>query len=401
MNLRDSFAGRAAAPVPQGLIDGPFHPRLAALNHARAWYDWAGYAAPSVLDSVEFEYFALRNAASLFDISPMRKFRVTGPQAEAMLNRMVTRDVARLAPGRVAYVLWCDEEGMVIDDGTLFRFGPDDFRLCCQEPMFGWLEDAAWGFDCAVADETDALAALALQGPTSHAILKAAGLDLGDLRPFAHRAVAPGLTISRTGFTGDLGYELWAPWEAALPLWDRLWEAGRAHGLRAVGYAAVNIARIEAGFLTAGVDFQPVHAAERLHRGRTPRELGLERLVDFGKGHFNGRRALLAAEKRGPRSRLLRLDVEGHKPAQGALIYHGRRREAGHVTSGTWSPTAKRNIALAEVRAPWGTTKSGDLWAEIYTCEEGVWERRMVRARPQEAAFYRPARARATPPADF
>ncbi len=402
MNARDtSAAGLARDPVPAGLIDGPFHARLAALSQARAWYGWAGYAAPVVLDQVEFEYFAIRNAASLFDISPMHKYRVSGPGAEAMLNRLVTRDVARIAPGRVGYVVWCDEEGMVIDDGTLFRFCADEFRLCCQEPMLGWLEDAAWGFDCTVTDESEAIAALALQGPTAHAILKAAGLDLSDLRPFAHRAPEVGLTVSRTGFTGDLGYELWIAREDALPLWDRLWEAGRAHGLRAVGHDAVNIARIEAGFPVAGVDFQPAQAAERLHRGRRPRELGLERLVDFGKGHFNGRRALIKAEAEGPRFRLLRLDIAGHKPAQGALVYHRKRKEVGHVTSGVWAPTAKRNIALAEIRAPWGTGRADDLWAEIQSCEEGVWERRMMRARPQAGAFFRPARARATPPADF
>lgn len=378
-----------------GLIDGPVHPRLAALNRARGWYGWAGYAAPSMLDSVEFEYFALRNQAALFDISPLHKYRITGPDAARVLNRLVTRDVTRIATGRVGYAVWCDEEGMVIDDGTLFHLGPDDWRLCCQEPMLTWLLEAAWGFDADVHDESREMAALALQGPTAFAVLCAAGLDMGHLRPFELAQAQPGLMISRTGFTGDLGYELWTAWGDALPLWDRLWRAGENLGLRAIGYEAVNIARIEAGFMVAGVDFQPAHATERLHRVHTPLELGLGPMVDFTKGHFNGRRALLAAK---PRSLLMRLDVEGFKPAQGALIYHARRREAGHVTSGVWSPTAKRNIALAHVQMPIAARRPSDLWAEIYTLEEGKWDRRMARLTPVRSAFFRPPRARATPP---
>lgn len=381
-----------------GLIPGPVHDRLEAQSRAKAWYGWAGYAAPSVLDSVEVEYFALRNQASLFDISPMHCYRVTGAQSIAMLNRMITRDVATIAPGRVGYVVWCDEEGMVIDDGTLFRLAETDWRLCCQEPMLTWLLDAAHGFDTDVRDESDSLAGLSLQGPTAFAVLDAAGFGIADLTPFAMAEVEPGLTISRTGFTGDLGYELWCDWDAAPALWDRLWEAGAHKGLRATGYDAVNIARIEAGFMTAGVDFQPVLATERLHRGQTPFELNLGRMVDFGKGHFNGRRALLALRGT-PRSLLLRVDVEGFKPAPGALIYNRWRRKVGHVTSAVWSPTAKRNIALAHVEMPWATARPARLWAEIYTLEEGRWDTRMARLSPVKTAFFRPPRARATPPA--
>ncbi|MDU8943639.1 aminomethyltransferase family protein [Ovoidimarina sediminis] len=383
-----------------GLVPGPVHDRLAEQSRAMAWYDWAGYIAPSVLDSVEFEYFALRNQASLFDISPMHKYRVTGPGAVAMLNRMVTRDIRKIAVGRVGYTLWCDEAGHVIDDGTLFRLGEDDWRLCCQEPMLSWLDDAAWGFDATITDESHTVAGFSLQGPTSFAILEAAGLALADLKPFAFATPEDGLLVSRTGFTGDLGYELWCDWDAALPLWDRIWKAGAHRGLRAIGYEAVDIARLEAGFLTAGVDFQPVHATERLHRGRTPFELGFGRMVDLGKGHFNGRRALLAA-RAAPRSRLLRLDIEGFKPARGALIYDRFNRELGHVTSGVWSPTAKRNIALAHVKMPQAEAHPARLWAEIYTHEEGRWTTRMARATPMKAPAFAPARARATPPARF
>ena len=380
-----------------GLIDGPFQPRLAEQSRAKAWYGWAGYIAPAVLDSVEFEYFALRNQASLFDISPMHKYRIAGPDALAAINRLITRDATKIAVGRVAYCVWCDEEGMVIDDGTLFRLDDTDWRLCCQEPMLTWLLDATWGFDATVTDESDTVAGLALQGPTAFSILDAAGLDVADLRPFDLREVEPGLMISRTGFTGDLGYEIWMDRDAALPVWDRLWEAGALWGLRAIGYEALNIARIEAGYLAAGVDFQPIHATERLHRGKTPFELGLGWLVNFDKGHFNGRRALLAARD-APRTLLLKVDVEGFKPATGALVYHAKRREVGYITSGLWSPTAKRNIALAHVKASHARQRPGNLWAEVYTSQEGQWSTRMARLTPLKTPFFAPPRARATPP---
>ena len=219
-----------------GLIPTVFQPRLEALSSAKSWISWAGYQSPVVIENVEFEYFAIRNQATLFDVSPMHKYRVTGPDAEVMMNRMVTRDVRKIKPGRVGYVLWCDEEGMVIDDGTLFRFGDRDFRLCCQERMLGWVLDAAWGFDVEVVDESDTVSGLALQGPTSFSILQEAGLgSAATLKPFDLAEVEPGLWISRTGFTGDLGYELWMSNEAGLALWDRLWAASRDWGLRAIG----------------------------------------------------------------------------------------------------------------------------------------------------------------------
>lgn len=381
-----------------GLVDGPVHARLDALSRAKGWYDWAGYVAPSVLDTVEFEYFALRNQAALFDVSPMHKYRLTGRDATRVLNRVMTRDVTRLRVGRVGYCVWCDEDGMVIDDGTLFRLGENDWRLCCQEPMLTWLLDAAWGFDVEVVDESETVAAFALQGPLSFAVLQSAGLRIDDLRPFDLREVEPGLMISRTGFTGDLGYEIWMDWDAALTIWDRLWAAGDLWQMRAIGYEAMDIARLEAGFLTAGVDFQPIHATERLHRGLTPYELGLGRLVHMDKGHFNGRRALLSA-KTAPRSLLMKVDVEGFKPAKGALIYHRKKKEVGHITSGDWSPTAKRNIALAHVKMPWAGKRPFDLWAEVYTFQEGKWDTRMSRLSPVKGAFFAPPRARATPPA--
>ncbi|MEY8840891.1 aminomethyltransferase family protein, partial [Cribrihabitans sp. XS_ASV171] len=329
------------------------------------------------------------------------KYRVHGPGALAALNRMVTRNLERVGNGRVAYVVWCDETGMVIDDGTLYRSSATDFRLCSQEPMFGWLRDAVWGCDAEVEDLSDEVAALSLQGPTTWSVLASADFDVADLRPFDWREVEQGLWISRTGFTGDLGYEIWMPRDRALEIWDRLWMAGLPLGLRAIGSEALEIARIEAGFIAARVDFQPALTAERLHRGKTPFELGLSRFVDWDKGHFNGRRALLAQRRDGPRTRLVRLDIGGHRPARDAFLYDRWRREIGHVTSAIWSPTAKRNVALAHVNARVAARRDIGLRAEIDVNEEGRWERRRVPVRMVEAPFFTHPRARATPPERF
>ncbi len=393
---------RAPSGVPLGLIETPFYPRLNALSRAKSWTGWAGHISPLVLDTVEFEYFAIRNQATLYDISPMHKYRISGPDALTMMNRLVTRDIAKMRDGRVGYAMWCDEEGMLIDDGTVFRFSETDFRLCCQEPMFSWLLDTAWGFDVDIRDESDDIAALSLQGPTSWSVLQAAGLDaVAAMKPFDWREIEPGLWISRTGFTGDLGYELWVTKDNALALWDRLWDAGAHWGIRAIGFEALNLCRIEAGFIAAGVDFQPVHKAMRLHRGRTPIELGFGSMVHFDKGHFNGRRALLKQKDAGRRYALARIDIAGFKPANGALIYHRKKKEVGFVTSGVWSPTTKRNIALAELKAPYGIEVFDDLWAEIYVNQEGQWDKRLVPVTLQTEPFFKNDRARATPPRAF
>jgi len=399
---REETAQPDPAMVPRGLVPSPFDARLRPLNLHQDWMAWAGVLSPRRFDSVEAEYFAIRNQATLFDISPMHKYRITGPDAERVMNRLVTRDVSKLAPGRVGYSLWCDEDGYVIDDGTLFRFGPQDFRLCCQEPQFGWLHDIAWGFDVALADESESLAALSLQGPTSFAVLEAAGLGgAARLKPFDVAELEPGLTISRTGFTGDLGYELWTPAEKALALWDRLWAAGQDFGLRPIGYAALDLARIEAGFMVCGADFKSAHAALRPTRGRTPFELGAGRLVDFDKGPFNGRRALQRHVQEGAHYQLVGLETAGNKPPLNAYVYHRRKKEAGYVTSALWSPTCKRNLALAMLKAPYGVTITSDLWVEIYYDKEGKWERIMAPAKIVERPFFRHPRRSATPPARF
>lgn len=385
------------------VVPTPFHARTSALCESNEWSRWAGYTTPARYTEVEHEYFAVRNRASLFDLTPMIKYDIRGPDAERYLDRVLTRNVAKLTPGRVAYTLWCNDRGHVLDDGTLFRFAPDAFRLCSQDRHLDWLLDSAYGFDVRIEDVTARIAALALQGPTSCAVLKRMALpDIEMMRPFRSRRFDfedAELLVSRTGFTGDLGYELWIEAPHAERLWDRLMAAGEPHRLRPIGSRALNLVRIEAGLLLPHADFMPAHEALRPTRGRSPFELGLEWLVDFNKGHFTGRRALLAERRGGSRYRVVRLDVEGNRPARDAFVYHDRKREAGHVTSAMWSPTCKRSIAIATLRSRYLAHRDR-LWAEIYVPKELKWEKRMVRCRIVDGPFFNPPRRWATPAGD-
>lgn len=381
----------------------PFHSRTSRANVLNLWHRWRDHTVADAYFDVTLEYTALRNACAVFDISPMTKHRIGGPDALAFLNRLVTRDVAKIRPGRVGYCVWCDDRGQVIDDGTIFHLEENVFRLCSQERQLDWLSRSALGFDVTIHEETEDVAALALQGPTSCAVLKALGLEGAEaLAPFAMRAFpfAGGeLLVSRTGFTGDLGYELWIEPARAEALWDRLFEAGELHGIRPMGTHALEMSRIEAGFIQAGTDFLPADRAVRTDRTRSPFELDLGWLVDFAKPNFTGRRALLEEQRLGSRFRLVRLDVEGNKPAKDAYVYDDRRNVIGAVTSSMWSPMAKASIALASVALPWG--RPGDeLRAEIYYQKELKWNRLNARCSVVKGAFYEPARRRMTPPPD-
>ena len=393
------------------LLKTPFHERARALCQVDSFIPWAGYTTVDVFTCVEQEYFAIRNSTSVYDLTPMVKYRVAGRDAARYLNRLVTRDIARLRPGRVAYCVWCDDSGHIIDDGTVFCLGETEYRLCTGERQLNWLLDSAVGFDVEISEVTEDIAALSVQGPTSCTLLKILGLDgIERLKPFdladftlpAELAVEAPLMVSRTGFTGDLGYEVWMRPADAERVWDALMEVGRNRALRPIGSRALNIARIEAGFLLPNVDFVSAEHTLRVGTERSPLELGLEWLVDFEKGHFTGRRALLEEKRRGPRRLLVGLDIEGNKPAHNALLYADRsgKRQVGSVTSATWSPTAKRNIALAMMDVP--HIKPGlSVWAEIYLNRELVWERRMARARIVERPFFSPERRRLTPPANY
>lgn len=382
----------------------PFYPRLEALSQGSSWHSWKGYLAADYFENVELEYFAIRNACSVMDLSPMCKYRVRGKDARAFLNRMVTRDMSKLKPGRVGYSVWCNDQGRVIDDGTIFRFAEDDYRLCAYERQYEWLMISSAGFDVDISDETGEVAALSVQGPTSFAVLKSLGLSgIEKLKPFGimHFPWAGGeLMVSRTGFTGDLGYELWAEAGHALTLWDALFEAGKNHGIRAIGTNALDIARIEAGFIQAADDFTPANNTIRKDHDRSPFELGLGWLVHLDKPNFTGRKALIREQEEGSKHRLVKLDIEGNKPAHAAYIFDGRKKNVGVVTSAVWSPTCKKNIAFAMLEVS-GEHPLSNLWAEVYYQRELGWNRILLKCRVHDEPFWNPERRRATPPGLF
>ncbi len=393
--------------VHQGRLKSPFYGCQAKLDTLNQWHEWKGYSSADAFYCPETEYFAIRNATAVFDLTPMTKYRIKGADALDYLNRLVTRDIAKIKPGRVAYAVWCDDAGQVIDDGTIFHLREGEYRLCSQERHFAWLQAAAIGFDVDIALETEDIAALAIQGPTSYSVLTRMGLDgLETLKPFGLTHLdfeGSEIMISRTGYTGDLGYEAWMSPEQAEPFWDALFAAGELTGIRAIGTAALELARVEAGYLAAYHDFLPANATVRTGRTRSPLELGLEWLVDFEKPNFNGRRALLEEKKRGSTWRLVKLDIEGNKEAHNSYIFakdRGNRKEIGFVTSTAWSPICKQNIAIGTVRTPHG--KPGDtVWVEVYYQREMHWSRKMARATVVDKAFWFPARRSATPPGPY
>lgn len=382
-----------------------FHPREAARNLRDAWSSWNGYKFADYYYDPEFEYFCIRNTCGTYDICPMQKYYIEGPDAEAMLDRMVTRNISKLKPNRVTYVCWCTDEGRIIDDGTVFRIGPEKYMLTCGSPSIAWLEKSSFGFDnLKITDMSDRIAALSLQGPTSCEVLKAMGLEgIEDLKPFGivHFPFAGDtLQVSRTGFTGDLGYELWIAPEKALDLWDALYSAGDDYGIHPFGEAATNMTRLEAGFIMPDMEFSEALKTVNFQHDQTPFELNLDWLVDFKKPHFNGRNALLKERKKGPELKLVKLDIEGNKPAEGSHLYSEKActKEIGYVTSAMWSPVVKANIALAMIK-----TKSlgGPIWAEIYFEKELRHCSKIARCKIVDKPFWAPARAKATPPPPY
>jgi aminomethyltransferase len=393
--------------VPQGRLKSPFYPRQEKLDRLNRWHDWKGYSSAEGFFDTALEYFAIRNSTGVFDLTPMTKYRITGPDSVDFLDRLVTRDMRKIKPGRVAYAVWCDDDGQVIDDGTIFHLKEGEYRLCSQERHMAWLTAAAIGMDVSIVDETHEIASLAVQGPTSYSVLKNLGLDgIETLKPFGLTNFdfeGADLMVSRTGFTGDLGYELWLPAEKAIALWDALFAAGKDYGIRAIGTEALEESRIEAGFIAAYIDFLPAAVTVRSGRSRSPLELGLDWLVDFKKPNFNGRRALAEEKRRGSSWRLVKLDIEGNKPAHHSYIYDksaGRKKEIGFTTSATWSPVCKQNIAIGTVRTPHG--KVGDtLFVEVYYQREMHWSRVMAEATVVDKPFWNPPRRRAMPPGPY
>jgi len=350
-----------------------FHDRTAPLNRKMQWREWAGFYAASVYaDFHDIEYNAIREAAALIDVSPLFKYRVSGPDAERLVDRVITRDATKLKIGAVYYTPWCDEHGKVVDDGTVHRLSPTEFRWTAADPQLRWLRMNAAGLHVTVEDVSKSLAALALQGPQSRAVLEAATgesfADLGYFRRRGSKIGAVALDVSRTGYTGDLGYELWLPEEAAAEVWDALVAAGTAHGIRPAGMLALDVTRLEAGLILLEVDYTSARQAMNPEQNYSPFEIGLGRLVTFDKADFVGKRALEAERRRGgPGRRLvgLTLDwygIEGLFAAQGlppavsptvdrsaVPVFAPGRGQVGKATSRGWSPILKQAIALASV----------------------------------------------------
>lgn len=393
-------------------LDTAFHPRAAALNVQQAWEEWYGYRAASrFADSIDIEYNAVREAAGAIDVSPLFKYLISGPDAAHLIDRVITRDAMKLKVDQVYYTPWCDERGKLIDDGTVTRLDETTYRWTAAEPNYRWIALNATGLDVRVEDVTPDVAALALQGPTSRAILEAVtGADWSDLRYFRRRATTiagVALDVTRTGYTGDLGYELWVETSRAVELWDAVFEAGAPFGIRGVGMQAMDVLRVEAGLILLGSEFTSSRGAFSSEQEYSPFELGLGRLVDFAKPRFVGREALLREQERGgPPRRLVGLEFEwsGIEAAferhgipavlvPGTLgepvpVYHGRR-QVGKATSATWSPILKRVIALALVER---ALVEGGTSLDAEWTVEGTRER--VRVRVVPLPFLDPPRKR-------
>ena len=395
-------------------VGTPFHPRTFALCESLSYREWSGYYAVSAYETHhEHEYNAIRSAAALIDISPLFKYIVSGPGAARLVDRVITRDVASIGVGRVAYTPWCDERGMVIDDGTVARLDERRFRWTAAEPTLRWLHQNAAGLDVAIDDVSESVAALALQGPLAARVLRACGADIDSLRYFgAGPATIGGIAvdISRTGYTGDLGYEIWVPAGRAIEVWDALIAVGAPLGARPAGLLALDVARVEAGLLLLDVDFTGSRKAMTVDQQYSPIEMGLERLVDLDKPAFVGREALAAETARPPRRRIVGLEVDWNDverlheraglvpvaPAAAsrtAVPVMKGGRQVGRATTTAWSPSLKRLIAIATIDAQ-HCAPGSRLKFEITIDARREWASATVAPMP----FLNPPRKTATPP---
>jgi aminomethyltransferase len=355
-----------------------FHPATSPLNRKQQWREWSGFFASSAYaDAHDIEYNAIREAAALIDVSPLYKYVVGGPDARRLVDRVITRDATKLVPGRVFYTPWCDEHGKVIDDGTVHGLDDGTFRWTAADPQLRWLRMNAAALDVTIDDVTERTAAVALQGPQSRAVLETAtGAAFGDLGYFRRRvaSIRAGrrkipIDVSRTGYTGDLGYELWIAADQALAVWDALWAAGQDHAIRPAGMLALDVVRLEAGLILLEVDYTSARHAMNPEQNYSPGEVGLGRLVTFDKADFVGRLALeREARAGGPPRRLVGLQLDwygieglfnaqGLPPAISPVVDRSPRpvfvggRQVGRATSIGWSPILKQAIALASVPA--------------------------------------------------
>ncbi len=391
-----------------------FHERTLALCESLNYREWSGYYTVSVYEMHhEHEYNAIRNSAALIDISPLFKYKVTGKDATKFVNRVISRDINKVAIDQVIYCCWCDPEGKVIDDGTITRLAENEYRWTAADPSLRWFQQNALGLNVRIEDITEQVAALALQGPTSGRLLNAAAeANITNLKYFrvTHGKIAGvPVDISRTGYTGDLGFEIWMPWKDAVKVWDELNSKGKAFDIHPAGMIALDIARIEAGLILIEVDYTSSKKALIDAQKFSPAEIGLGKLVDLKKETFVGREALAREAKKGAERALVGLEINwneveslydkvGMAPQVPSMasrtavpVYRGGR-VIGKATSTTWSPTLKKMIALACVNRE-NSAVSTTLKIEITV--EAV--RHTVSAKIVPLPFFNPARKMAVP----
>jgi len=393
-------------------IPSPFHPRTAALCTSYRWKDWSGYHAVRSYDAHhDPEYFAMRHSAGLMDVTPLFKYDVTGPDAAEYIAWLTVRDVTRLQPERITYGCWCDARGRLIDDGTIWRLDDDTYRITAADPSLSWFRRHADAFDVCITDVTDRIASASLQGPTSRDILRDAGASsIDDLRFFRMQRATIGdvrCIITRTGYSGDLGYELWTDADHACALWDVVMDAGDPHGILPVGLDALDVCRVEAGFIMNGVDYYPAHHCLIDSRASTPDEAGLGWTVHLDRDPFIGQQAIRAERARGPAFAFVGLVIDwaefealfaehGLPPEvctdawrETRPIYALGGRQIGYASSGTWSPTLKKNLAMATIEAR--HAEPGRIVRIEVTVE---FQRRTVGAVVTERPFFDPPRKR-------
>ena len=390
----------------------PFHARTAPLLQGQAWRRWSGFTVASCYELLpDREYTAVRNSAALFDISPLCKYRLRGRDAGRLLDRMVTRDLAKCRVGQVMYTPWCDGHGKVIDDGTVSRLGETEFRLTAAEPSIRWLQMNSFGLEVTIEDVSDSLGALAIQGPLARTILNQVteptvdALKFFRVMPTMIGGVA--VEISRTGYTGDLGYEIWIPAADAVRVWDTLMAAGANYGLLPAGIWALDIARIEAGLVMADVDYHSAHRALIEDQKSSPLELSLDWAVSLTKGPYNGKQALVRERAAGPAWRFVGMEIDWesfeslyaahHLPPslptvawRSSTPIYRDGRQIGYASSGCWSPLLKKYLALAHIQAPHFAPETR-VDMEV-TVEH---QRRRAAATVRKLPFFDPARKKA------
>lgn len=391
-----------------------FHERTLPLCQSLNYREWSGYYTVSAYETHhEHEYNAIRNAAALIDITPLYKYLITGRNATKLVNRIITRDINKVATGQVIYCCWCDEQGKVIDDGTITRLDENRYRWTAAEPNLRWFHQNGFNMEVQIEDISEQLAALALQGPTSAKLLKSvAEADIANLKYFrmTHGRIAGiPVDISRTGYTGDLGYEIWVEWKDAVKVWDAIAAAGRAFDLHPTGMLALDVARVEAGLLLLDVDYTSSRKALIASQKFSPYELGFGKMVHLEKEYFVGRDALEKDHRNGVPRQLVGLELDwndietlyeklGLTPAapgqtsRAHVPVYSSNTQVGKVTSTTWSPVLKKLIALASVET--AHAKIGNTLQMEVTIEA---VRKKAAAKVVKLPFFNPPRKTALP----